>query len=209
MRRRMMLASVVVAATLGFVGCTPPAAEPTAWQGSVETVADQAAAGDYAGALASLDALEAEVVARRDAGEIPADEAERILAAIAAVRADLTSLVSAPSPTPESTPTEEQTQEPVQTQEPAPQTPATETDDGGDDSIPEQEEGETKEPKEDKSKDDPSEGGNTGPGNNNGNGNGSSSTPGGQKKGATTPGGVEGAASTTPGGATPGGPGRG
>ncbi len=50
--------------------------------------------------LSSLDALEAEVVARRDAGEITAEEADGILTRIATVRADLSGLVPTPTPDP-------------------------------------------------------------------------------------------------------------
>ncbi|MBD8218992.1 hypothetical protein IFU40_10150 [Microbacterium sp. CFBP 13617] len=118
MRRRIApAAGLVLAAVLTLSACTPPAAEPTAWQSTVETVAAQASGGDYAAALATLDALEAEVIARRDAGELPADEAEAILSRIATVRADLTSLI--PTPTPEPEPA--QTSEPVQQQPSVPE----------------------------------------------------------------------------------------
>ncbi|WP_295788717.1 hypothetical protein [uncultured Microbacterium sp.] len=110
-RRTIAMTGVLIAATFALAACTPPAA-PSAWQQSVQTLASQAAAGDYASALANLDALEAEVVARRDAGEITADEADGILSRIATVRADLASL--APTPTPTPTPTEEQQTEPAQ-----------------------------------------------------------------------------------------------
>ncbi len=109
MRRATSTTAALVAATLVLAGCTPPAAAPSAWQQSVQTLASQAATGDYASALANLDALEADVIARRDAGEITADEADGILSRIATVRADLASL--APTPTP--TPTEQET-EPAQ-----------------------------------------------------------------------------------------------
>lgn len=109
MRRTTVMTGVLVAATLALAACTPPAA-PSAWQQSVQTLASQASAGDYASALAGLDALESEVIARRDAGEITTDEADGILSRIATVRADLSSL--APTPTP--TPSEQQTTEPAQ-----------------------------------------------------------------------------------------------
>ena len=102
-RLRLTAAAVTVAAALALAGCAPPA-EPTAWQASVETVADQAAGGDYAGALTSLDALEVEVTARRDAGELASEDAERILASLATVRADLTALLETPEPSPTPTP---------------------------------------------------------------------------------------------------------
>ncbi|MCM3500609.1 hypothetical protein M3667_01790 [Microbacterium sp. P26] len=142
MRRRALPAVVAtVAAALVLAGCTPPAATPTAWQQSVQTVAEQASTGDYATALTSLDALEAEVTARRDAGEITADEADAILTRIVTVRADLTSLVPAPSSTPTATPEPSQTTGPSQSPEPSQTTESgtddqqdTVTDDGGDDS---------------------------------------------------------------------------
>ncbi|MBD8478594.1 hypothetical protein [Microbacterium sp. CFBP 8794] len=132
MRRRIApAAGLVLAAVLTLSACTPPAAEPTAWQSTVETVAAQASGGDYVAALATLDALEAEVTARRDAGELAADEAEAILSRIATVRADLTSLTPTPTPTP--------TPEPVQTSEPVQQPTVPEedgsSDDGTDDEV--------------------------------------------------------------------------
>ncbi|SDO55566.1 hypothetical protein SAMN04487848_1458 [Microbacterium sp. ru370.1] len=106
-RRPAFAAALTLAAALALTGCAPPAA-PTAWQQNVQTIAEQASTGDYASALASLDALEAQVASRRDAGEITPEEADGILTRIATVRADLTGLV--PTPTPE----------PAQTTEPAP-----------------------------------------------------------------------------------------
>ena len=120
-RRAAPAAGLLLAAAIVLTACTPPAATPTAWQQNVQTVADQASGGDYASALASLDALEADVVARRDAGEISADEADGILSRIATVRADLTSLVPTPTPTP------------TPTTDPAPtESSDTVVDDGGD-----------------------------------------------------------------------------
>lgn len=126
-RRTALVGALAVALSLSLAACTPPAATPTAWQQSVQTIAEQASAGDYASALSSLDALEAEVVARRDAGEITAEEADGILTRIATVRADLSGLV--PTPTPEPV----QTTDPVQTTEPAPDDQQNVVDDGGDD----------------------------------------------------------------------------
>lgn len=124
MRRRILLpAGLLLATAVALAGCTPPAAEPTAWQSTVQTVANQASAGDYTSALATLDALEAEVVSRRDAGALSAGEADGILSRIAAVRADLSTLTPTPTPTPEAT------AEP--TAEPTPDEQSTVTDDGG------------------------------------------------------------------------------
>lgn len=147
-RRIAPTAGLLLAAALALAACTPPAATPTAWQQSVQTVADQASGGDYTSALASLATLEADVTARRDAGEITADEAAGILSRIATVRADLTSLVPAPTPTPTTEPTPEQSQETV-------------TDDGGDEPAQPAPEDKDSGGKDDK-----------GPGNGNGNGNG-------------------------------------
>ena len=137
-RRATLGGSLAVAAALVLSACAPPAAEPTAWQQNVQTVAEQASAGDYASALSTLDALEAEVVARRDAGEISAEEADGILTRIATVRADLAGLVPTPTPTPEPAQSTEPAQtEPAQTEptqtEPAPDDQQNVVDDGEDD----------------------------------------------------------------------------
>lgn len=109
--RRSLSLSLALAGALALAGCTPPAAEPTAWQGVVQTLASQASGGDYASALTTLDQLEAEVTAQRDAGTLATDAAEAILSRIATVRADLTSLAPSPEPT---APVSESTPEPSQ-----------------------------------------------------------------------------------------------
>lgn len=147
-RRAAPAAGLVLIAALSLTSCAPPAATPTAWQQSVQTVADQASTGDYASALASLDALEADVIARRDAGEISSTEADGILSRIASVRADLTSLVPTPSPTPSTPSSPEPSQETV-------------TDDGGTAPSPQGPDDTGPGGKDDKA-----------PGNGNGNGNG-------------------------------------
>lgn len=125
-RRAAPAAALLLASGIALAACTAPDAAPTAWQQSVQTVAEQASAGDYASALTSLDALEADVVARRDAGEITSAEADGILARIATVRADLTSLTPAPSSSPapeeisEPQPSETTAPEPTETTEPEP-----------------------------------------------------------------------------------------
>lgn len=121
-RRPAFGAALALAAALALTACVPPAA-PTAWQQNVQTIAEQASAGDYASALAGLDALEAEVASRRDAGEITTEEADGILTRIATVRADLTGLVPTPTPAPE----------PARTTEPAPDDQQDVVDDGADD----------------------------------------------------------------------------
>lgn len=171
MRRRIApAAGLVLAAVLTLSACTPPAAEPTAWQSTVETVAAQASGGDYAAALATLDALEAEVTARRDAGELAPDEAEAILSRIATVRADLTSLTPTPTPTP--TPEPVQTSEPVQQQPTVPDEDGS-SDDGTDDEVDPGDQGPGNGPS------DQAPGGNgNGNNGNNGNGNGKDGGPG-------------------------------
>jgi hypothetical protein len=119
-RRAAPAAALLLAAGIALAACTPPDAAPSAWQQSVQTVAELASAGDYASALASLGALEAEVVARRDAGEITAAEADGILARIATVRADLTSLTPVPS-SPAPAPAPDQTSEPEPSETTAPE----------------------------------------------------------------------------------------
>ncbi|MDQ1122846.1 hypothetical protein [Microbacterium trichothecenolyticum] len=135
-RRTAPLAGLLVAGALMLASCATPS--PTVWQSTVEAVASQAAAGDYASALASLDGLEAQVVTARDAGETPADEAEAVLSRIATVRADLTALVPSPTPSPQPVQNAEptQTSAPVQSADPVPQQPAApdeNADDGTDD----------------------------------------------------------------------------
>ncbi|WZH37080.1 MAG: hypothetical protein PIR02_00115 [Microbacterium enclense] len=126
-RRTPLLSGVLLVAVLALAGCAAPATAPTAWQSTVETVADQASTGDYASALATLDALDADVVARRDSGELSATEADAILGRIATVRADLSALAPTPTPTPEPVTTTDP--------EPAPTTPDESTDEGDDESI--------------------------------------------------------------------------
>lgn len=138
-RRAAPAAGFVLIAALSLTSCAPPAAAPTAWQQSVQTVADQASTGDYSSALSSLDALEADVIARRDAGEISSTEADGILSRIASVRADLTSLVPTPSPTPSTQASPEPSQEAVTDDggtAPSPQAPDDKGPGGKDDKAP-------------------------------------------------------------------------
>jgi hypothetical protein len=67
-------------------------------QESVSAVTDAAAAGDPAGALAALDALEAQLKEDTASGAISADRSARIQASIDLVRADLTAALPAPEP---------------------------------------------------------------------------------------------------------------
>lgn len=71
---------------------------------SVVQTAERAASGDYAGAAASLDVLQARLGEYVEAGAVTADRSVEIQAAIDVVRADLTALIAAQTtPTPEPT----------------------------------------------------------------------------------------------------------
>lgn len=101
---RLLAVPLVVVALLG--GCAGPAADLDAstgrdLQSRVLVVANAAADGDTAGALAALDALEAQLAAAEAAGTVSATRAADIRAAIALVRADLSPAVETPAPTPE------------------------------------------------------------------------------------------------------------
>ena len=69
-------------------------------QASVSAVTRAAAAGDPAGAIAALNALEVQLKQDTASGAISADRSARIQASIALVRADLTAALPTPSPTP-------------------------------------------------------------------------------------------------------------
>lgn len=90
--RRLAL-SAVLAATIALSGCaaTPAIETDTAerLQQTVLTVSDSAAAGDLAGALASLDAVVTELEAARVRGEVSEDRYARISAAVESLRAYL------------------------------------------------------------------------------------------------------------------------
>jgi hypothetical protein len=148
---RLRAFAAAVALTAGVLaGCAATPADiaddaSAQLQATVVSVAETAAAGDAAGALAQLDVLQQQLDAAVAAGSVTSERATAIQSRIDIVRADLQ---PAPQPTVEPAP------EP--TVEPAPQ-PA--PDDKG----------------EDKGKDKGDEDGgndNSGPGNNNGNGNG-------------------------------------
>jgi hypothetical protein len=103
MRRTYRVAAVVLSAALCLTACSPaPTAGPEiGWRDLVTRAAEQAAAGDYAGADSTLSGIEQDVAAARDGQAIDATRAESILAAAATVRADLAALVPAiPSPAP-------------------------------------------------------------------------------------------------------------
>jgi len=124
--RRVAVTITAIALGLALLaGCTPA---PTAlseevssdMQSGVVAVADAAAAGDAVGALARLDELQQKLDAARASGDVSAERADAIQAAIDTVRTDL-------APTPESTP------EPTAEPQPDPTADPGVTDDGDDD----------------------------------------------------------------------------
>lgn len=106
-RRAGLLSAVAVAAAIVLAGCSP--APEDGWRDQVSQAAEQASSGDYAAADATLATVEQAVAAARDDARIDAARAEEILAAVAIVRADLSTLAT-PSPAPSaSTPAVEST----------------------------------------------------------------------------------------------------
>lgn len=102
-RRRAALpaAAIAVALTFGLSACNTAEDTPAAMHTSVVQIAERAAAGDYAGALAELALLDRDVTSAFDSGRIDADREQEIRAAIDLVRADLEeALAAANSPTP-------------------------------------------------------------------------------------------------------------
>lgn len=98
MRRRTVtsrLAALVLAAALGggLAGCAPAPdvsdSAATGLQSSVQLVAQHAAAGDPAAAVAALDSLQSQLDAAVASGDVSGDRSEVIQAKIDAVRADL------------------------------------------------------------------------------------------------------------------------
>lgn len=131
-------ASIGIAASvgLGLTGCAVDpglsAATSESLQNGVVSVANQAAAGDNAAALTSLDALQQQLQAAIASGDITADRAATVQAAIDLVRADLLASPAEQAPAPEATtePTEPETEpetEPPEPDDPATETPAPET----------------------------------------------------------------------------------
>ena len=125
---RAALAAASVAVVIGLAGCAggtepdPTAAQAEAYRAQVVAIAETSASGDYAAALAELDAFEAELDAAVADGEVDADREQRIREAIALVRSDLEAAIAEtaePEPAPEVDP------------EPEPAPPADEGTDGG------------------------------------------------------------------------------
>lgn len=103
LRRRAALpaAAIAIALTFGLSACNTAENTAAAMHTSVVQIAERAAAGDYAGALAELALLDRDVTAAVDAGRIDTAREQEIRAAIELVRADLEAAMAAvTSPTP-------------------------------------------------------------------------------------------------------------
>ena len=99
MRARWALGAAVIAAVLGLAGCatgeTYPAATSRQLQSGVQEVAATVATRDYAGAIAKLDALQAQTDAAQKNGDLDHARYLAVTRSIAAVRADLVDLQAA------------------------------------------------------------------------------------------------------------------
>jgi hypothetical protein len=134
MRIRAALAAASVAVIAGLAGCAAEpepdltAAQAQAFRTQVVAIADTSSRGEYAEALAALDALQAEVDRAVADGELVSDREQQIRAAMALVRTDLETAIA-------ETPAEPQPEpEPEPEPEPAPAPPPADDDD--DDSGP-------------------------------------------------------------------------
>ena len=111
--RRVAVTFIAIAFSVGVLaGCTPAPTTlseevSTDMQSGVVAVAEAAAAGDSVSALARLDELQQTLDAALTAGEVSAERADGIQAAIDTVRADLV-----PTPEPTVEPVPEPTAEP-------------------------------------------------------------------------------------------------
>ncbi|WP_448006559.1 hypothetical protein [Agromyces bauzanensis] len=106
-RAALPAAAIAVALTFGLSACGASTEETSAaLHTSVVQIAERAAAGDYAGALAELALLERDLAAAVDAGRVDTEREERIRAAMDLVRADLEAaeVATTPTPTPEPSP---------------------------------------------------------------------------------------------------------
>jgi hypothetical protein len=104
--RRVILPAAALAMALAFgLSACGASSESTAaaMHGSVVQIAERAAAGDYAGALAELALLDRDVTSAADNGAIDAAREAEIRAAMDLVRADLEAAdaPATPTPTPE------------------------------------------------------------------------------------------------------------
>ena len=102
--RVVAVTCAAILVTAALTGCAPTepgldSAAASKMQESVSLVTEAAAAGDPTGALAALDALEAQLKEDTASGAISADRSARIQASIDLVRADLTAALPKPEPT--------------------------------------------------------------------------------------------------------------
>jgi hypothetical protein len=113
MRIRSALAAASVAVVAGLAGCAAEAepeltaAQAQAFRTQVVAIADTSSRGEYAEALAALDALQAEVDRAVADGELVSDREQQIREAMALVRTDLETAIAAvaePEPAPEPAP---------------------------------------------------------------------------------------------------------
>jgi hypothetical protein len=134
MRIRSALAAASVAVVAGLAGCAAEAepeltaAQAQAFRSQVVAIADTSSRGEYAEALAALDALQAEVDRAVADGELVSEREQQIREAMALVRTDLETAIAAvaePEPAPEP--------EPEPAPEPAPAPPPAEGGDGAND----------------------------------------------------------------------------
>lgn len=118
-------AGILTAALLTSCSSTPALTDGASaeLQSAVTAVANPAAAGDPAAALAALDTLQATLDAHIGAGSVTAERAAQIQANIDQVRADLQAIQSGstPTPAPVETPEPEPTPEETSTEEEAPE----------------------------------------------------------------------------------------
>ena len=106
--RRVILpaAALAVALTFGLSACGASSeSTAAAMHASVVQIAERAAAGDYAGALAELALLERDVTSAAENGTIDAAREAEIRAAMDLVRADLEAADAPATPTPTPEPT--------------------------------------------------------------------------------------------------------
>ena len=106
--RRAILpaAALAVALTFGLSACGASSeSTAAAMHASVVQIAERAAAGDYAGALAELALLDRDVTNAADNGTIDAAREAEIRAAMDLVRADLEAADAPATPTPTPEPT--------------------------------------------------------------------------------------------------------
>jgi hypothetical protein len=99
---RFATAAVAAAVVVGLAACASPEEDVSAeLHASVVQVAERAASGDYAGALAELDLLEAEIAAAAEGGGLDPAREQEITEALVLVRTDLEAaeVASTPAPT--------------------------------------------------------------------------------------------------------------